>query len=251
MEPLSIPCTRPQLQQLAPSLPQHQTTSAWPASQLIQVPLQSSTTQPPLSFQEMQPQLESSLTRSIYGTNSSPSQASESSQSEFNHIQPIIDSQQQQQQQQSTHELVTKASKTFTTLTTAMSSLSSVSAADSMVNCINMNNNNNINNNNITTEEVVEKFDSLGLDFDTSELLNDINLNSMTMMSVMMDSGQSINLGLNNNSRDNLVPSTLQTPQMMIDSNDEVNRNLMANPSQMQRLHAQLMQLENNGQPRV
>ena len=64
--------------------------------------------------------------------------------------------------------------------------------------------NNNVNVNDVSTEEVTEKFDSLGIDIDPSELLGDIdNINFNSALLSMMDSGQSLSL----NSKDNIGQS--------------------------------------------
>lgn len=112
-------------------------------------------------------------------------------------------------------------------------------------------NSNQMNNNETTAQEVLDRFDSLGLDIDTSELLADMNFNSATMMSALMES-TSLSIGNSRenllNSRDNiLVSSSLQTPDVQTSGGpDENSRNLMANPQQMQRLQTKLIQLESN-----
>ena len=64
--------------------------------------------------------------------------------------------------------------------------------------------NNNVNVNDVSTEEVTEKFDSLGIDIDPSELLGDIdNINFSSALLSMMDSGQSLSLS----SKDNIGQS--------------------------------------------
>ena len=102
-------------------------------------------------------------------------------------------------------------------------------------------------NNDTTAEEVMEKFDSLGLDIDASELLGDMNLNP-SMMSALMDSSSSIGSRDLLNSRDNiLVSSSLQTPDVQTSGGpDEHSRNLMGNPQQMLRLQNKLILLESN-----
>ncbi|CAG2110442.1 unnamed protein product [Medioppia subpectinata] len=167
----------------------------------------------------------------------------------------------------------TKSSKGSTTLTQLLTGQSALVGIDlntgftfnnaNMINTSNTNTNtSNMNANaiqNVTTncntiaDEVMEKFDSLGLEgIDTSELLPDINFNSFnsTMMSDIMGSGPIIGSIGNSrenllNSRDNiLVTSTLQTPD--VNTITDNSRNLMSNPQQMQRLQTKLITLGSN-----
>ncbi|XP_054165343.1 embryonic polarity protein dorsal-like [Oppia nitens] len=103
-------------------------------------------------------------------------------------------------------------------------------------NNLNININTLSNNNDTVSDEVMDKFDSLGLEgIDTSELLTDINFNSFTStyMADMMDSGP--NIGPNNQ-----ASSSLQTPDLNTGTTDDNSKNLMANPLQMQSLHRRL-----------
>jgi hypothetical protein len=184
------------------------------------------------SFQQIRPQMDVLLSQNYRQSSQLSSQLSTQNTTQSDFIIPNTQN----------DDLINKfSSKSYTTLNSLQPTVDTID--NSVFTANNININSNTNNNNNITDEVMEKFDSLGLDIDTSELLNDINFNSMSIMSVMLDSGPNLNLSLN--SRDNLVSSTLQTPQPL-DLNDESTRNLMANPQQMQRLQNKLMFLETN-----
>jgi hypothetical protein len=187
------------------------------------------------SFQQIRPQMDVLLSQNYRQSSQLSSQLSTQNTTQSDFIIPNTQN----------DDLINKlSSKSYTTLNSLQPTVDTIDNSVFTANNININSNTNTNNNNNNiTDEVMEKFDSLGLDIDTSELLSDINFNSMSIMSVMLDSGPNINLSLN--SRDNLVSSTLQTPQPL-DLNEESTRNLMGSPQQMQRLQNKLMLLETN-----
>jgi len=226
-----------QLHQLTATACPPTLTTTWTTQQQF-IPLSQAQTQQ--SFQQTRPQMDVLLSQHYRQPSQISSQLSTQKSTQSDFILPNIENDES---------VLKMPSKSLATLTSANALLQpTVGTIDNSVfnntNNINMNTSNQTNNNNNNiTDEVMEKFDSLGLDIDTSELLSDINFNSMSIMSVMMDSGQNLNLSLN--SRDNLVSSTLQTPQPL-DLNDESTRNLMGSPQQMQRLQSKLMLLETN-----
>jgi hypothetical protein len=219
-----------QLQQITVT-PCPPSTTTWSTIGNQFIPLsQASETQ---SFQQIRPQMDVLLSQNYRQSSQLSSQLSTQNTTQSDFIIPNTQN----------DDLINKlSSKSYTTLNSLQPTVDTIDNSVFTANNININSNTNNNNNNIT-DEVMEKFDSLGLDIDTSELLSDINFNSMSIMSVMLDSGPNLNLSLN--SRDNLVSSTLQTPQPL-DLNEESTRNLMASPQQMQRLQNKLMFLETN-----
>lgn len=97
-------------------------------------------------------------------------------------------------------------------------------------------------NNSAVEGALSEKLDSLDLDIDPSDLMNDINFNNLM---VMMDSGNNITFNSSGNIADasGVTPGSLHTPQML-DVGDN-SKNPMASSAQMARLHNELQSMQN------
>jgi len=98
------------------------------------------------------------------------------------------------------------------------------------------------NNNVVEGAQLSERLDSLDLDIDPSDLINDINFNNLM---VMMDSGNNITFNSSGNIAEasGITPGSLNTPQLF-DSGDH-SKNLMASSAQMARLQSELHTMQN------
>lgn len=90
-------------------------------------------------------------------------------------------------------------------------------------------------NNNLVEGALSERLDSLDLDIDPSDLMNDLNFNNLM---VMMDSGSNITFNSSGNIQDTTgnIAGTLNTPQLM-----DSDKNPMASAAQMARLQNELL----------
>ncbi|RWS29859.1 embryonic polarity protein dorsal-like protein [Leptotrombidium deliense] len=118
--------------------------------------------------------------------------------------------------------------------------MNSISNVNSVLNSASFANN---ANNNVVEGPLTEKMDSLDLDIDPNDLINDFNLNNMM---IMMDSGNNITFNSSGNINVELpsVSGSLSTPQIL-DISDS-SRNLISSPSQMSRLQSELIRMHAN-----
>lgn len=123
------------------------------------------------------------------------------------------------------------------------------------------------NNNGVEGAQLSERLDSLDLDIDPSDLINDINFNNLMVMMVNFDSfyflvrllltstfssypfnqdsGNNITFNSSGNIAEasGITPGSLNTPQLF-DSGDH-SKNPMASSAQMARLQHELLSVQN------